>query len=193
MPHALAVDDDPNFLSALAELIEGQGFTTLTACTLKDARTLLGHRTPDLALVDLYLPDGNGIELLSSLEPGATTKFVMMTGYADVETAVQALRLGASDYLTKPLDIGRLKTLLAELPGLESGGEEQAAETVSQPEEEGRVGLLLGASQPMQALYRMLRRVSPTDASVLLIGESGTGKDLAAQTIRSTAAPSRPR
>jgi len=183
MPHALAVDDDPNFLSALAELIEGQGFTTVTAGTLRDARSLLGHRTPDLALVDLYLPDGNGIELLKSLEPGAATKVVMMTGHADVETAVQALRLGASDYLTKPLDIGRLKTLLAELPGL-GHDEEQAPETAPVSQEEvGRLGLLLWASAPMQALYGMLNRVSPTDASVLLIGESGTGKDLAAQTI----------
>jgi two-component system response regulator AtoC len=182
MPHALAVDDDPNFLSALAELIEGQGFTTLTACTLRDARSLLSHGTPDVALVDLYLPDGNGIELLASLGPGATTKVVMMTGHADVETAVEALRLGASDYLTKPLDIGRLKTLLADLPGLQETVEAEA-ETVSEPEDEGRLGLLLGASTPMQGLYRMLRRVSPTDASVLLVGESGTGKDLAAQTI----------
>ena len=67
MPHALAVDDDPNFLSALAELIEGQGFTTNTACTLRDARSLVTHRTPDVALVDLYLPDGSGIELLKDL------------------------------------------------------------------------------------------------------------------------------
>ena len=73
MPHALAVDDDPNFLSALAELIEGQGFTTNTACTLRDARSLVTHRTPDVALVDLYLPDGSGIELLKDLELGAST------------------------------------------------------------------------------------------------------------------------
>jgi two-component system response regulator AtoC len=183
MPHALAVDDDPNFLSALAELIEGQGFTTVTAGTLRDARSLLGHRTPDLALVDLYLPDGNGIELLKSLEPGAATKVVMMTGHADVETAVQALRLGASDYLTKPLDIGRLKGLLADLVSVQQA-EAPDAEPVSAPHQEvGRLELLLGASAPMQELYVMLNRVAPTEASVLLIGESGTGKDLAAQTI----------
>jgi DNA-binding NtrC family response regulator len=183
MPHALAVDDDPNFLSALAELIEGQGFTTLTACTLRDARSLLSHGTPDVALVDLYLPDGNGIELLASLGAGATTKVVMMTGHADVETAVEALRLGASDYLTKPLDIGRLKTLLADLPGLQESAEEETEAASGEQEEEGRLGLLLGASPLMQSLYRMLRRVAPTDASVLLVGESGTGKDVAAQTL----------
>jgi two-component system response regulator AtoC len=181
MPHALAVDDDPNFLSALAELIEAQGFTTNVASNLRDARAQVSHRTPDVALVDLYLPDGSGIDLLKDLELGTTTEVVLMTGHADVESAVQALRLGASDYLTKPLDIGRLKSILANVATI------QPTPTVASQEEEtqevGRLGLLLGASSPMQALYEMLTRVAPTDASVFLIGESGTGKDLAAQTL----------
>jgi DNA-binding NtrC family response regulator len=181
MPHALAVDDDPNFLSALAELIEGQGFTTNTACNLRDARAQVSHRTPDVALVDLYLPDGSGIDLLKDLELGTSTEVVLMTGHADVESAVQALRLGASDYLTKPLDIGRLKSILANVASV------QPSPTVATPQEQtqegDRLGLLLGASQPMQAVYEMLTRVAPTDASVFLIGESGTGKDLAAQTL----------
>jgi two-component system response regulator AtoC len=182
MPHALAVDDDPNFLSALAELIEGQGFTTNTACTLRDARSLVSHRTPDVALVDLYLPDGSGIELLKDLELGASTEVVLMTGHADVESAVQALRLGASDYLTKPLDIGRLKSILANVASVQPSAQ-TASSAVAETQEVGRLGLLLGASSPMQALYEMLNRVAPTDASVFLIGESGTGKDLAAQTL----------
>jgi two-component system response regulator AtoC len=182
MPHALAVDDDPNFLSALAELIEGQGFTTNTACTLRDARSLVSHRTPDVALVDLYLPDGSGIELLKDLELGASTEVVLMTGHADVESAVQALRLGASDYLTKPLDIGRLKSILANVASIQPSAQPTSS-AVTETQEVGRLGLLLGASPPMQALYEMLNRVAPTDASVFLIGESGTGKDLAAQTL----------
>src|SRR5215210_3081250 len=185
MPHALAVDDDPNFLSALAELIEGQGFTTNTACTLRDARAQVSHRTPDVALIDLYLPDGSGIELLKDLEIGSSTEVVLMTGHADVESAVQALRLGASDYLTKPLDIGRLKSILANVASVQQQPAQAAAAT---PEEEetphtDRLGLLLGASPSMQVVYEMLNRVAPTDASVFLIGESGTGKDLAAQTL----------
>jgi DNA-binding NtrC family response regulator len=183
MPHALAVDDDPNFLSALAELIEGQGFTTNTACTLRDARSLVSHRTPDVALVDLYLPDGSGIELLKDLELGASTEVVLMTGHADVESAVQALRLGASDYLTKPLDIGRLKSILANVASIQPSAQTSSSSSVTETQEVGRLGLLLGASPPMQALYEMLNRVAPTDASVFLIGESGTGKDLAAQTL----------
>ncbi len=183
MPHALAVDDDPNFLSALAELIEGQGFTTNTASTLRDARTQVSHKTPDVALVDLYLPDGSGIDLLKDLEQGNSTEVVLMTGHADVESAVQALRLGASDYLTKPLDIGRLKSILANVASVQPGVIDLAAEAEETGEEVGRLGLLLGASAPMQALYEMMTRVAPTDATVFLIGESGTGKDMAAQTL----------
>src|ERR1700730_2750449 len=178
MPHALAVDDDPNFLSALAELIEGQGFTTNTACNLRDARVQVSHKTPDVALVDLYLPDGSGIDLLKDLELG---NFVLMTGHADVESAVQALRLGASDYLTKPLDIGRLKNILANVASVQPSP--AAAAAVEETQEMGRLGLLIGASEPMLGLYEMLNRVAPTDATVFLVGESGTGKDLAAQTL----------
>src|SRR5215218_5873276 len=178
MPHALAVDDDPNFLSALAELIEGQGFTTNTACTLRDARSLVSHRTPDVALVDLYLPDGSGIELLKDLELGASTEVVLMTGHADVESAVQALRLGASDYLTKPLDIGRLKSILANVASVQQQPAQAApVEEQAETPHTDRLGLILGASGSMQSVYEMLIRVAPTDASVFLIGESGTGKD----------------
>jgi len=183
MPHALAVDDDPNFLSALAELIEGQGFTTNTACNLRDARTQVSNRIPDVALVDLYLPDGSGIDLLKDLELGTTTEVVLMTGHADVESAVQALRLGASDYLTKPLDIGRLKSILANVASVQQPPVQAAAAPQEEVQQADRLGLLLGASGPMQAVYEMLNRVAPTDASVFLIGESGTGKDLAAQTL----------
>jgi two-component system response regulator AtoC len=192
MPHALAVDDDPNFLSALAELIEGQGFTANTALNLRDARAQVSHRSPDVALVDLYLPDGSGIDLLKDLESGAATEVVLMTGHADVESAVQALRLGASDYLTKPLDIGRLKSILANVasaqPSAPSAGRAAARrdgdgrDEGAEPEV-GRLGLLLGASEPMLQTYEMMNRVAPTDATVLLVGESGTGKDLAATTL----------
>jgi two-component system, NtrC family, response regulator AtoC len=186
MPHALAVDDDPNFLSALAELIEGQGFTTNTACNLRDARAQVSNRVPDVALVDLYLPDGSGIDLLKDLELGTTTEVVLMTGHADVESAVQALRLGASDYLTKPLDIGRLKSILANVASVQQPPAQAVAASQQQEEETDhgdRLGLLLGSSASMQSVYEMLIRVAPTDASVFLIGESGTGKDLAAQTL----------
>ncbi len=184
MPHALAVDDDPNFLSALAELIEAQGFTTNIATNLRDARTQVSHRTPDVALIDLYLPDGRGTELLKDLDRDRPTEVVLMTGHADVESAVQALRLGASDYLTKPLDISRLKAILANVASARPAAAPSAtAAAQPQERESDRLELLLGASPPMHAVYEMMTRVAPTDATVFFVGESGTGKDLAAQSL----------
>jgi len=183
MPHALAVDDDPNFLNALAELIEGQGFTTNTATTLRDARERMLHRQPDIALIDLRLPDGSGLELLRELEGQPATEVIVITGHADVDSAIEALRIGAADYLTKPLDVGRLKEILAEVarggPVVPDGGRSP----VETAKEEGRLGYLLGASPPMIEVYEQLSRVAPTDATVFLVGESGTGKDVAAQTL----------
>ena len=183
MPHALAVDDDPNFLNALAELIEGQGYTTNTATTLRDARERLLHRQPDIALIDLRLPDGSGLELLRELEGQPATEVIVITGHADVDSAVEALRIGAADYLTKPLDVGRLKEILAAVarggPSLPQGDRSP----VEAAKEEGRLGYLLGASPPMIEIYEQLSRVAPTDATVFLVGESGTGKDVAAQTL----------
>ncbi len=182
MPHALAVDDDPNFLNALAELIEGQGFTTNTASTLRDARERLLHKQPDIALIDLRLPDGSGMDLLRELEKMPQTEVIVITGHADVDSAVEALRVGAADYLTKPLDIGRLKEILAAVRRFEAPlpGEKSPME---EAEEHGRLGLLLGASAPMLDVYRQMTRVAPTDATVFFVGESGTGKDLASQTL----------
>ncbi|HEX2254831.1 MAG TPA: sigma-54 dependent transcriptional regulator [Thermoanaerobaculia bacterium] len=182
MPHALAVDDDPNFLHALAELIEGQGFTTNTATTLRDARERLLHRQPDIALIDLRLPDGSGMELLRELEKHPNTEVIVITGHADVDSAVEALRIGAADYLTKPIDIGRLKEILAAVartgPGVPAG-----RAPLEEAKESGRLGLLLGASPQMHDVYKQISRVAQTDATVFFVGESGTGKDLASQTL----------
>ena len=182
MPHALAVDDDPNFLNALAELIEGQGFTTNTATTLRDARERLLHTRPDIALIDLRLPDGSGMELLRELEALNTTEVIVITGHADVDSAVEALRIGATDYLTKPLDIARLKEILANVARDELSLPD-AHTPVEEAREQKRLGLLLGASQAMFDIYEQMSRVARTDATVFFIGESGTGKDLASQTL----------
>ncbi|HEX2164812.1 MAG TPA: sigma-54 dependent transcriptional regulator [Thermoanaerobaculia bacterium] len=180
MPHALAVDDDPNFLNALAELIENQGFTTNTATTLRDARERLLHKQPDIALIDLRLPDGSGMELLRELEK-VPTEVIVITGHADVDSAVEALRIGAADYLTKPLDVVRLKEILADVRRSETSLPKVSP--VEDAEEQGRLGLLLGASPAMLQVYKQMARVAPTDATVFFVGESGTGKDLASQTL----------
>ncbi len=182
MPHALIVDDDPNFLLPLAELVEREGFTTAVASTLKDARDLLATKPPDLLLIDLFLPDGRGIDLLGELDPGQALEVVLITGNASVDTAVEALRKGASDYLTKPLDIARLRTVLTGV--LRSQALHEEVGTLrAELRKLGRFGSLVGASAPMQKIYDLVARVAPTDATVLVTGESGTGKELVAETV----------
>src|SRR6266699_1977220 len=180
MADALLVDDDVSFQAALAELVRAEGFSVETAASLGEARTYLSEHTPDLALVDLKLPDGSGLELLRESDSQVATEIVLITGNATVDSAVEALRSGASDYLTKPVDIPRLKSVLANVVRRRELREEIEAlrgtlRTL------GHFGPLIGASPAMQAVYDMIARVAPTEATVLVQGESGTGKELVAQ------------
>ncbi|MFL6196975.1 MAG: sigma-54-dependent transcriptional regulator [Thermoanaerobaculia bacterium] len=184
MPKALLLDDDANFVSALAELVEGEGYTARIAGTIREARAELARFSPDVVLVDLFLPDGSGLEFLAEVAPGNAARFVIMTGFADSDSVVQALRHGAADYLTKPLDIGRLKALLNDFAGVENlPRAPRAGEAGAAAQEAEDPGLLIGESPEMVHLRATLLRVAPTDASVMLVGESGTGKELAAETV----------
>src|SRR5438093_722293 len=113
MPQALLVDDDEPFLAALAEAVSRESFSTRTATSLAAAKLAIAGGAPDVVLIDLHLPDGNGMELLEELSAFPATEVVLITGNASIETAVEALRRGASDYLVKPLDLERIKTVLA--------------------------------------------------------------------------------
>jgi two-component system response regulator AtoC len=185
MPDALLVDDDPNQLRGLAELVEREGFTARTATDLATAREALAQRMPDVVLADLVLPDGSGLDLLVVLEedPGKT-QMVLVTGNATVESAVEALRRGVTDYLTKPIDLPRLKTVLANVARMLDYASEIGS-LRGELRKLGRFGPMVGASRPMQEVYDLIAKVAPTEASVLVTGESGTGKELVAQTIQS--------
>ena len=182
MPHVLLVDDDPDTLEWLSELVKSEGFSVATADSLRAARIHLTRLAPDVLLTDLILPDGKGIELVNDLEARGSTEFVVMTGYASTESAVDALRVGATDYLVKPVDIERVKAILKRVPRPEEL-REQIGELRQELRKLGRFGHIIGQSPAIQKLYDQLQRVAPTSATVLLIGESGTGKELAAQTI----------
>ena len=116
MPHLLLVDDDPEALEWLSELAKGEGFTVAQADSLRAARIHMSRLQPDVLLTDLQLPDGQGIELVNDLEAKETTEVVLITGHASVESAVQALRLGATDYMVKPVDVERLRSILRRVP-----------------------------------------------------------------------------
>src|SRR5438093_63222 len=115
MTRALVVDDDLSFRLSLTELVEREGFTVTNATSLAEAREQLVADPPDVVISDLVLPDGTGIELLNDLPPGARTEFIVITGHASVDSVIEALRSGVLDYLTKPVDIPRLKAVLANL------------------------------------------------------------------------------
>jgi len=179
-PLVLLVDDDPTFLHALAALVADQGFAVETAVTLAEARARIAERTPDLALVDLSLPDGDGLELLG--DAAGAPEVVLLTGNATVDSAVEALRRGAADYLTKPIDVARLRSVLGNVARrLELREEIDALR--GKLRGLGHFGELVGMSRAMQAVYDLIARVAATDATVLVQGESGTGKELVAATV----------
>ncbi|MBI3368872.1 MAG: response regulator, partial [Burkholderiales bacterium] len=113
MSHALVVDDDADSASSLAALIAGDQFTVACAHTLRDARKQIALQAPDFVLLDLQLPDGNGMDLFSDAQLVANSEIVLITGHASIESSVQALRLGATDYLIKPVNPRQLQGVLS--------------------------------------------------------------------------------
>jgi DNA-binding NtrC family response regulator len=181
-PRVLLVEDDPASLAAIVKCVELEGFAALTARSLREARAVLEDDDPALVLLDLKLPDGSGMELLESADPRVGPEVVIVTGNATVQTAVEALRQGAGDYLTKPVDIQRLRKILSRTrERLEY--REEIDELRDELRNLGRFGSMVGRSRPMQSVYDMITRVAPTDATVLVQGDTGTGKELVAETV----------
>ncbi|RQS87785.1 response regulator, partial [Burkholderia contaminans] len=116
MPYVLIVEDDADTRTMLATLARTQQLACDTAATLEEARTLVSTHTPDLVLCDLVLPDGNGMDLFDALPKRAHCEMVLTTGHASLETAIDALRRGATDYLVKPLNMQRLNSIFARVP-----------------------------------------------------------------------------
>jgi DNA-binding NtrC family response regulator len=185
MPHALIVEDDPNSLSGLSAILAADGFSVDTATTIAEARAALTRFIPDVVLVDLNLPDGSGLDLLQHLPahpPGGALPVIVMTGNATVESAIEGLRHGIWDYLLKPVNIPRLRSLLARIPRPYELTEEVQTLRASL-RQLGRFGSMLGRSSAIQHVYDTIEHIAPTEAAVLISGETGTGKQMAARTI----------
>ncbi|MCM2317344.1 MAG: sigma-54 dependent transcriptional regulator, partial [Thermoanaerobaculia bacterium] len=182
MPTAIIVEDDHSSRAALGDLVRREGFEVALAASLTEARTLLQTEQPDVILCDLMLPDGRGTDLLSETRGPDSAEFILVTGNATLESAVEALRLGAHDYLTKPVDVSRLRSLLAGVRRTRRLRTEVRT-LRSRLREMGRFGSLVGASAAMQKVYTLIEKVAPSEASVLIFGESGTGKELVARSI----------
>ncbi len=182
MSHALVVDDDVNAATILTELVANEGFTTSTANSLQEARRQMAIRRPDVVLLDLVLPDGSGIDLIQDVESRATTEIVLITGHASMESSIEALRLGAADYLIKPVNLAQLHGILSRV-ARPADLKTEINNLRGELRTLGRFGKLLGVSPVMQRVYDQIARVAPTAATVLITGESGTGKEMVAQTI----------
>jgi len=178
----LIVDDDDDFRSSVTMLVAREGFRTREAGTLAKARAEIAEGVPDVVLLDLKLPDGDGLALLADEDASALTEFVVITGHAAVESAVAALREGALDYLPKPIDRPRLQTILTNVARTRRlKGEISALR--DELRRLGRFGAMVGASKAMQQVYDLVARVAGTESTVFVTGESGTGKELVAETL----------
>jgi DNA-binding NtrC family response regulator len=178
--HLLVVDDEPSILTTLQKALSLEGYGVDVAGGVKIAEERLGKRTYDMVLLDVSLPDGDGVSLLERLRAGGNdTPVVMMSGHATVDAAVRATRLGAIDFLEKPLSTDRLLLVVENTLRLIRAEEEsRALRKVT-----GIAGELIGQSRAMVQLREQIARAAKASASVLITGERGTGKELVARAI----------
>ncbi len=179
----LIVEDEAAARVGLEQLIRSWGFIAESACDGEEALEKITSFRPAIVITDMVMPRMDGLALLRALQQaGADVTTLLLTAQGTVETAVEAMKEGAYDYLTKPVDIQRLKILLDKIvERLETLREVKALRR--QLREHGAFGTLVGNSPAMRKIYEVVEQAAPTPASVLITGESGTGKELVAQTI----------
>ena len=172
----------------LLKLVEKDGFDSTVGSSLADACVSMATRAFDLVIADLELPDGSGLELLPLLADRPRSDLVLVTKQGSLESAVEAFRGGAVDYLTLPVDVARLRTLLARTRCAAERSGDVAGLPCGPLHDLDRLGSMIGASPVMQALYDQIQKVAPTDATVLITGETGTGKEVVAAALHELSA-----
>lgn len=183
MASVLVVDDESSVREMLGILLEKEGHLVSSASGVREATALLKHDPFDAVLSDIRMPDGSGIDVLrAARETDPDTIVILLTAFATTDTAVEAMKLGAYDYITKPFNVDDLKAKVRK--GLETK-QLRAENRGLRQAIEGRYGFrgIVGSSPRLQQVYEVIERVKDTRANVLITGESGTGKEVVARAI----------
>jgi len=181
-PLVLVVDDEPDLLELVSLTLGRMSLRTRTASDLDSARRLLKSERFDLCLTDMRLPDGDGLDLVAWIqEHRASLPVAVITAHGNIESAVRALKLGAFDFVSKPLDLSVLRKLVGSAIKLGATAGEDTTASLRGPR-------LLGCSAAMEQLREMIARVARSQAPVHICGESGTGKELVARMIHESGA-----
>jgi two-component system response regulator HydG len=179
----LIVDDDKAHLSMLKTILRGWGYQTTEVTDGSDAISQVRNKPFDGILMDVRMANVGGIEALTEIKAiNPSIPLIIMTAYSSVDTAVQAMKLGAYDYLTKPLNFDELQlTLERSLAHLELSRENQSLKQLLSSND--ALSSIIGSSRPMEELNKMIQAIAPSEATVLILGESGTGKELIAKAV----------
>ncbi len=179
----LIVEDEENERTGLAELVSSWGYTADTAKDGQEGHEKVVAWSPSIVITDLKMPRLGGLELLEKVAGDSqTVAVIVVTAQGTIDSAVQAMRMGAYDYITKPIDTSRLRTILQNASAL-LGARLELEATRRRLRDTGSLGSLVGPSKKMQEIFRLVEMVAPSTASVLITGASGTGKELVARTI----------
>jgi len=181
MGKILIVDDEKNITSSFKKLLEKEGHNAVIASSAEDGLKIAKGNVMDLVVMDIRMPGMSGLEAFSKFkEIDNKIPIIIMTAFGTTETAIEAMRLGAYEYIIKPFDIPSMKRLIEK--ALESG-RLMRTEVTYKTEEETKGDRIIGSSDKMQQIYKLIGQVAASDVAVLLRGESGTGKELIARAV----------
>ena len=180
-PVALIIDDEPDIRELLSITLGRMNIETHEAEDVRSAQALLNQGHFDLCLTDMRLPDGNGLEIVELIgKQYPDLPVAVITAHGNVEAAVQALKLGAFDFVSKPVDLGMLRKLVEKALRLTDEGKQPTTSSISK---DNSIDELLGKSEATEQIRKMIRKLARSQAPVFISGESGTGKELAARLI----------
>ncbi len=182
MGHILIVDDDAQLRQSFEKLLTAEGHTVRTAASGEAALSAVQASLPDLVIMDVRMPGMSGLEAfkaIHAIEPKLPV--IIMTAFGTTETAIEATKLGAFEYVLKPFEIPDILALITQ--ALEAGRFMRSRVELDVAPDSAAPDVIIGKSKPMQEVYKAIGRVAPTDATVLIRGESGTGKELVARAL----------